>query len=311
LNLAQTPGQQDGLAVDSLGNLYAVDAGNVRAISYSGPFFPTVTPTPSPTSTALSTPTTTPTPTFTSTPTHTPIPSPTPTTSISAKPKKLDFGKVEATSSGKSKTLTLKNDGAVLAQFGRLSTSTSFSLSNDNCSNMPLQPGQKCAVDVTFKPPTVSNVSATLAVPYNGVSPARTLEGTGIAMALKAPNAKTLPGAPAGALGKAVTVTISNKHHVTVQLAGPIGLTNALITSDSCTNRPLAPEATCAVTLKFAPPAGSRKKLTDHLSYAFTYGANSGQVTVFLKGTVTKSQKLRRTVEPPTGRRAAATLTSP
>src|SRR5579863_5971805 len=220
LNLAQSPGQQDGVAVDSNGDLYAVDAGNERVISYSGPFLHVATPSPSPTSTATPTPTAT--PTATSSPT--PIPSPTPTTTVTAVPAKLKFEAVEATLAGKPKTLRLDNKGAVAAQFAQLSAAPSFTLSNDTCSNATVQPNQNCTVDVTFSPSATGSVSQTMTIPYNGASPAETLTGTGTAVVLKAPKSKTLPRAQAGALGKPINITISNKSAASVLMSAPVAL---------------------------------------------------------------------------------------
>jgi sugar lactone lactonase YvrE len=281
LALASATGQQDGIAVDSIGNLYAVDGGNVRVMSYSGPFLhaatptPTVAPTPTPTATATSTPS----------PSPTPKPSPTPTTSVSANPSKLSFGDVEATLVGKTKTLSLANKGSIPAYFGQLSASAFFALSNDTCSNATVQPGQNCVVDITFTPPTVASMSQSLVIAYNGASPPETLIGDGVAVLLSAPKTVKLPGVQAGAIGKSATVTISNKSQVSVLMGTPVALTNSTITQDMCAGKALAPPNSCAVTVELAPPAGSSGKLTDSLSYPYTYGANQGRVTVALSGT--------------------------
>ncbi|MGH8323504.1 MAG: hypothetical protein ACRETD_06855, partial [Steroidobacteraceae bacterium] len=173
--------------------------------------------------------------------------------------------------------------------FGQLGTSSSFSLSNDTCSNTTRQPEEKCTVDVTFNPPTVSAVSETLSIPYNGPVPSVTLEGTGTAVSLHAPKSKTLPAALAGAVGKAVVIAIANKSKVTVEIGVPLPLTNTLISSDLCANQSLAPKTSCSVTVEFAPGTGAIGKLTDYLSYPFTYGAAPpGRVSVTLHGKVTK-----------------------
>ena len=262
LNLARTAGQQDGLALDGGGNLYVADAGNERMLGYNGPFLHGPTPTPTPTV----------------------VPSPTPTTMISPSPDMLKMGKVEATASGKTKKLTLENTGAVAAQIGQLSA-TDFTFPTDNCSNTALQPGQKCTVDVAFSPATIGGVSETINVPYNGIVPSVILSGTGTAAALSAPKSKNLPGAQAGQIGKAVNITISNKSKVAISVGTPLTLINSTITADACSGQSLAPKAKCVVTVEFSPLFGTSGKLTDSLSYSYTYGANTGRVSTALTGT--------------------------
>jgi hypothetical protein len=60
-----------------------------------------------------------------------------------------------------------------------------------------------------------------------------------------------------------------------------------MITADACAGITLAPNnSKCVVTLEFAPAAGSSGILDGTLSYPFSYGTNSGTVSIPVKGKV-------------------------
>ncbi|MGO9268318.1 MAG: hypothetical protein ACLQBA_26100, partial [Candidatus Binataceae bacterium] len=180
----------------------------------------------------------------------TPTPTPTPTTELTISPAKLSFGNIDATASSKTKKLTLHNTSkTVAAVIGQLIPPASFTIASDGCSNQIIQPKDKCTVEVAFVPATaIGSVSEVLMIPYNGTSPAETLEGNGVAVTLKAPSSKTLPSADAGSVGKTANVTISNRSAATVQLGAASGLTDFTIIADGCANATLAPKASCVVT---------------------------------------------------------------
>jgi hypothetical protein len=207
---------------------------------------------------------------------------------LTVSPAKLNFGNIDATASSRTKKLTLHNTSkTVAAVIGQLIPPASFTISSDGCSNQTIQPRKDCTVEVAFTPATVvGSVSETLTIPYNGASPAETLEGNGVAVTLKAPSSKTLPNDEAGEIGKTGTITISNRSAATVQLGAASALEDFTITDDGCAETTLAPKASCAVTVEFAPAEGTSGELTSALGYDFTYGANSGSVAITLKGKV-------------------------
>jgi hypothetical protein len=199
----------------------------------------------------------------------------------------LNFGNIDATTSSRTKKLTIHNKGAAAAVIGQLSPPASFILSSDTCSNAIVEPKKKCTVELAFAPATVQGrMSEDLVIPYNGTSPSETLEGDGVAVTLKAPSLKRLPGADAGSVGKTANIRISNRSAATVQLGSASGLADFTIITDGCANASLAPKASCVVTVEFAPADGTSGELTSVLGYDFTYGANSGSVAVTLKGKV-------------------------
>jgi hypothetical protein len=237
---------------------------------------------------ASPTPTATPTPTPMTTPTPTPTVTPTPTT-LTGSPATLNFKNVDATSSSKTKELTLNNKGTATAQIGQIVSPASFALSDDLCSNTTLAVKKKCTIDLAFVPTAPGAVSEALMIPYNGTSPSETLNGNGLAVTLSAPKSVTLPSTAAGTTGKAKKVTIKNKSDATVTLGTASLSANFTFASggDACTGATLAHDTgKCVATLEFMPVAGSSGPLTGTLSYPFSYGTNSGNLSVPLSGKV-------------------------
>jgi hypothetical protein len=219
----------------------------------------------------------------------TPSPTPTPTTptTLTGSPATLNFKNVDATSSSKTKELTLNNEGAATAQIGQIVPPASFALSDDLCSNTTLAVEKKCTVDLAFVPTVPGAVSEALMIPYNGTSPSETLSGNGLAVTLSAPKSVTLPSTAAGTTGKAKKVTIKNTSDATVTVGAATLSGNFIFAPDACTGATLTPNTgKCVATLEFMPVAGSSGPLTGTLSYPFSYGTNSGNVSVPLKGKV-------------------------
>ncbi len=255
------------------------------------------TPTPTPTATIPASPTATQTPTAsptfkaTVTPTTTPTATPTTTlmTMLSATPRELNFGSVDATGISRPRKVTLSNKGKNPAQISMLTASAAFTIAGgaDTCSGHTFAPQKTCSFEVEFAPAKVANgITGTIEVPYNGSSPTVSLEGDAVAIKLKAPSSQTLPAAPPGATGKPGNLIITNHSAASVQLGVPGKLTNFSIASDHCAGVSLMPSSKCVVTMEFAPAIGTTGQITDMLSYGFTYGANSGSVSVMLKGKV-------------------------
>jgi hypothetical protein len=210
----------------------------------------------------------------------------------------LDFGKIVATAASKSKKLTLHNGGRVAVSIGQLIAPTSFSISNDNCSNSNgmsgekslLQPGQHCSLDVQFAPLTPVGKVTEIFYSADGERMADTelLEGNGIGVTLTAPRIENFPSVAPGSISKTTkSIKIKNPTDATVQLGAASALTDFMITADGCANTMLASKASCVVTAEFTPQASdSPGSVSNTLDYNFTYGTNSGSVAVELKGKV-------------------------
>jgi len=202
-------------------------------------------------------------------------------------PAKLNFGKVDATVTSKTKKLTLNNKGDEPTTIGQLSAPASFIIVGDTCSNTTLASKKKCTVDVAFAPTSpVGSISEPLDIPFNGSSPSETLTGDGTAVSLSGPKSKTLPNTAAGSISKAENITLKNESGATVGVGSPSALTDFKIATDGCAGATLTPKDKCMVSVEFAPPADAGGTLTDTLSYSFAYGSNSGNVAVVLTGKV-------------------------
>jgi len=116
------------------------------------------------------------------------------------------------------------------------------------------------------------------------------LAGDGIAVTLKAPKSASFSDVDAGAAGKPKNVEISNSSTVPVTLeTATLGAPDAgsfTITSDECSGELIAAKGKCKVAIKFAPPGAASGAQTSTLSFGFTYGANTGNVSTDLKSKV-------------------------
>ncbi len=187
------------LAIDPRGGLYAADNGNNRVLHYSDP---SPSPTPSATTTATptvsatltATPILTPTPSATSTPTAadtptptpratpTPTPTPTPVTAkLKIAPRVVNFGAVRIGAS-KTKRVTVtdrsgKHASAVVIESVAQAIATDdpspYSVAS-GCAGI-LEPGRRCAIEVTFTPAAAGQVSATLEIQNNAIGAAQSV----------------------------------------------------------------------------------------------------------------------------------------
>jgi len=260
---------------------------------------PTATPTPTATATTTATttatatttgtgaPTATPTPTATATatPTATPTAVSSPTT-LSASPAKINFGSVDATATSKPRKVTLTNKGTAAA-IGSVTATPPFAIAGDNtCSGQTIAVKKKCSFDVEFAPATPGAVTGgSIDVSYNGISPAMNLSGTGLAVTLKAPSKEKF-----SSLEESKKIKISNPATVSVSLGatslgGADGFCEFTITANTCTGT-LAAKGNCTITIEFLPKTPSCVGLPATVGFSYTYGANTGAVSVPISGTV-------------------------
>jgi hypothetical protein len=264
----------------------------------------TATATPTATATASATPTSTPTatasasPTATATATSTPTPSATPTITpnLKAAPTKINFGKVLASTSSKTKTVTVTNVGKVATTIGAITPPAAVTPSNftlaDLCSGVILDPKGKCKIGVTFTP-FVANptVIGTLIIPYGDSLEADVaLSGDATQVTLSGPKSASFPATANPNQSKSKKITITNKTAVTVILdAGVIGPDFAFVGGDACAGQTLVANSKCVVMVAFTPQSGTPVGPVsgETLSYLFHYGSGlSNTVAVTLKGTV-------------------------
>ena len=131
--------------------------------------------------------------------------------------------------------------------------------------------------------------NATIEVAYNGASPAMSLSGTGIAVTLNAPSKETFSSVAAGAIGKSKKIKISNPATVSVNLATTSIVGNDpsafTITANTCTDT-LAAKGSCTIEMEFTPGSGATGAQSATVGFSYTYGANTGIVSIPISGTV-------------------------
>jgi len=144
---------------------------------------------------------------------------------------------------------------------------------------------------VDFAPTTVANVTGgSIDVTYNGMSPAVTLEGNGIAVTLKAPTREAFAPVAAGTIGKPKAIKISNPASVSVNLdttsIGGSDPSAFKIMANTCTGT-LAPKpSNCTITMEFTPGSGATGTQSATVGFSYTYGANNGSVSIPISGIV-------------------------
>jgi len=215
------------------------------------------------------------------------------TTTLSAAPSTIDFGNVDATATTKAKKMMLTNKGTTAALIETVTALPPFTISSgaDTCSGKSIAAKKKCEFEVEFSPATPGIVSdQTINVTYNGTSPKVSLSGTGIAVTLKAPSQEKFSSVAAGGTGKPKAIKISNPATVSVSLGttsisgnDPGAFTKM---ANSCTGTLAAKPGNCTITMEFTPKSGATGAQSATVGFSYTYGANTGSVSVSISGTV-------------------------
>ncbi|MEO8224148.1 MAG: choice-of-anchor D domain-containing protein [Gammaproteobacteria bacterium] len=172
--------------------------------------------------------------------------------------------------------ITLTNSGTASLTVGQVATLNPlvapFSVSADTCSGQVLAPSATCTVQVRFEPTAVGNFTDTLDIPSDDPdSPSITFSVSGIGVPVPVPDiAVTDSVSPSDdlmvdfgdvTLPNAATQTVTVTNAGTASLVmGTVAAANPLvapfsITANTCSGQTLAPAATCAITVRFAPDA--------------------------------------------------------
>jgi len=209
------------------------------------------------------------------------------TAALSATPATIKFGSVDATATSKPRKVTLTNKGTAAAVIGSVTATPPFTIaSGDTCSGQSIAVKRKCSFGVEFAPATPGVVTGgSIDVSYNGISPAMNLSGTGNAVTLKAPSKEKF-----SSLEESKKIKISNPATVSVSLGatslgGADGFCEFTITDNTCTGT-LAAKGNCTITIEFLPKTPSCVGLPATVGFSYTYGANTGIVSVPISGTV-------------------------
>jgi hypothetical protein len=168
-------------------------------------------------------------------------------------------------------TITVSDPGAEPAALGSVGLATStpgpLAVESTNCSGLILEPDERCSVTVRFTPATAGSLSATLQLPSDQGALAVPVSATSPSVARLGASSPVRPRGEADGVGhpQQLTLTVSNP------LAGPVHVAAVRVSgrrfsiaADGCIRAPLAPGATCTVTVLWRPrsPGTGRGTLT-------------------------------------------------
>ncbi len=206
------------------------------------------------------------------------------TPSLSTNPGSLDFSTQDVGTTSTAKSVTLTNNGNVVANIGTLTPPTGFVMATDNCSGKALAKGANCTFSVQFAP-TVSGTynSGVLEIP--GV-PGTTVafSGMGKDVFSVAANTKNIStdfgGLKTGAKSAASTFTFRNDSTTTISNV-TTSVTGTGVNKDSTTcGATLAKGATCDIVVSITPTAVGSVSGTVTLAHNTNGTAGSAKVDI-------------------------------
>jgi uncharacterized repeat protein (TIGR01451 family) len=229
----------------------------------------------------------------------------------------VSFGDQLVGSTSSSQTLTISNtasSGSQSLTVGQLSiagtNAADFSLGSDGCSNTSVAPGGSCTVAVAFAPTQVGSRSASLSIPTNAASSPDTVALSGNGTAAAPPTVGLSPSSVV--FGDQLVGSTSTTHMLTITNTASRGSQSLVIGqlaiagansgdfglgTDGCSNKTVAPGASCAVSLTFAPTqVGSR---TASLSVPSNAASTPDTVSLSGNGTAAPSADVRLTLSGP------------
>jgi hypothetical protein len=205
---------------------------------------------------------------------------------LDASPTNLDFGSVARGTSSTPQDVTVRNTGdgpMTVTSVVRSGTGGSqFGVSN-TCVGTPIAAGSTCTVSVAFAPTVVGSYTPSVTIRTNAGDQVVALSGTATGVI------PTLSSSSI-AFGDQQLTTTSSPHTVTLTNAGNIPMTlssivrsgtgaSAFTATRGCPTGPIAPGASCDISVTFAPTA------LGAISPALTLNGNFAAQTVSLSGT--------------------------
>lgn len=194
----------------------------------------------------------------------------------------LNFGLEQLSQTSGPQTVTASNVSAHAAAFSSIAASGDYA--ETNTCPATLNPGQQCAISVTFKPTVTGTRNGAVKLVDNSPgSPTQTivLDGTGETLALGfAPASVNVGGVAVGSSAAAIA-TLTNDGSASVSISGiAIAPANRTFTQTNTCPPTLAVQKTCTIQVVFTPPDVSTYKAT--LSVGNSAGAAT---TLKLSGT--------------------------
>ncbi len=203
-------------------------------------------------------------------------------TSASVSPSSLTFQSQAFDTTSAALTVTLENTGSIALVPTSISTSSSFS-ETDNCVNASVAAGASCSIQVTFTPQATGPLTGLMTIYANVYGGQLTvdLNGTGAisGVVTLTPSTLSFGGVEVGSTSTPLPVAVANGSAEAIPI-GNVSITAPfVIASNSCGTTSLAASSDCQVNVEFAPTASGAA--TGQLT--FTDGA--GIQTVELTGT--------------------------
>jgi hypothetical protein len=194
-------------------------------------------------------------------------------------------------------TITIKNTDATQSLvINTVTVTTSFLISMNTCTAIPILPGGSCAIQVEFDPASSGSFTGTLNITGNGsLMPATiNLSGTAGATATLTPANLTFTGTVVGITSPAQSATFAN------QSAFPFNISSAVLSGaaagdftlvNNCGTSLSASPATCTFAISFTPSAaGNRNAVLTVTSDAASSPQTVNILGVGLAPSVTLSQ---------------------
>lgn len=183
----------------------------------------------------------------------------------------LDFGTVLLNVESAELYVRVQNAGPGAFEPASVDVSSGFRISGGSCARgILVAPGATCSIYLTFRPTAIRGYSGTLSVTGRGdEAPAVSANVRGAAgdpVLLADPGGVDLADGVVGVPGASVAVDITNVGFLPTQIArialGGAHPDDFEITSQTCRNRFVNPDATCVVEVQFTPTeAGFRSAL--------------------------------------------------
>lgn len=174
-----------------------------------------------------------------------------------------DFGVLPVGTSA-SKVLRVSNVGGLTSAVidTSLAGASAFSLEDDDCDGVTLAPAATCTITLQYAPTSAGDHTATLEVAADGATLTHSASGSAIVATglVITPSGLVFPPTASGAQSEPFELTVTNLGDETTDalltaLTGSDGSEFAL-EEDACAGVALAPDASCTMTLRFAPTGG-------------------------------------------------------
>jgi hypothetical protein len=203
----------------------------------------------------------------------------------------VDFGHQPTGATSGNRVVTVTNVAPTSTPVSAIAlhgaNSGDFRITGGTCAGATVPTDGACTVTVAFAPAAAGTKNATLSITPAGTGPAAVVGLTGIADPASAPVATVTPGALAygtvtAGTPSTLSTTVKNTGTAPLVVSAPTitgtGATAYSVTANTCTT--VAPNATCTISVRYAPTAlGSQVG-----NLVIPHNATGGSTTVSLTG---------------------------